>query len=75
MANIYKTFSQMALKVFFYDKFKNFWMPYSSQRYTGFDYFWRLALSGSLCTVLTTGLTYPLDLIHTRLVTDMSKTG
>lgn len=32
-------------------------------------------MSGSLCTVLTTALTYPLDLIHTRLVTDMSKKG
>jgi hypothetical protein len=73
MANIYKVTSLMSLKVFFYDKFKNFWMPYSPARYTGVDYIWRSALAGSLCTVLTTLLTYPLDLIHTRLVTDMSK--
>ncbi|CDW80725.1 adp atp translocase 3 [Stylonychia lemnae] len=75
MANVYKVFLQMSLKVFFYDKFKNFWMPFSTQKYTGFDYIWRVALSGSLCTAITTFITYPLDLIHTRLVTDMSKQG
>ena len=50
-------------------------MPYDSHKYQGFSYYWRLALSGTLCMLLTTFLTYPFDLFHTRMATDLTKKG
>lgn len=51
-------------------------MPYGDEsKYTGLDYYWRVFGSFSTIVGITAGLTYPLDLIHTRLVTDMSKKG
>ena len=50
-------------------------MPYDVHKYHGFDYFWRAALSFSIITSVTTALTYPFDLVHTRITTDMTKKG
>ena len=50
-------------------------MPYDVNKYKGFNYFWRAAISGSICMGLSALLTYPLDLIHTRTTSDLSKKG
>jgi hypothetical protein len=63
------------LKIFVYDKVKNAFMPYEPKKYRGFDYFWRAAGSFSFCMAATTLLTYPLDTIHTRIASDMTKKG
>lgn len=63
------------LKVVFYDNIKNFFMPYDARKYKGADYYWRAAASGMLCMGTSTLITYPLDLIHTRLSTDLTKKG
>lgn len=47
-------------------------MPYHPSKYVGFDYFWRSSLAAMLCTVFTTFMLYPLDLIHTRISADMT---
>jgi hypothetical protein len=65
----------MTLKLFIYDKAKQYFMPYASQRYSGFDFLWRVSASAALCTFATTLLTYPFDLIHTRVTSDMTKKG
>ena len=43
--------------------------------YKGLDYAWRLMASGGTIFGLTTLLTYPLDLIHTRMASDISLKG
>ena len=50
-------------------------MPYENNKYKGFDLFWRSAISASFCMGITTLFTYPLDLIHTRIATDINKKG
>lgn len=65
----------MFLKIFFYDKVKNYFMPYAPQRYHGFDFFWRATSAASVCAVATTLFSYPLDLIHTRIASDLTKKG
>jgi hypothetical protein len=35
-ALIYKNTSQLALKLIFFDKFKNYFMPYDCSKYSGF---------------------------------------
>lgn len=65
----------MMLKVFFYDKIKNSFMPYETNKYKGLDYFWRAALSATICMGATTLFTYPFDTIHTRIATDITKKG
>jgi hypothetical protein len=50
-------------------------MPYDAHKYKGLDYYWRAALAGISCMAVTTYLTYPLDLIHTRITTDLTKKG
>lgn len=58
-----------------YDKIKNSFMPYDTKKYKGFDYFWRSSLAAAFCMGLTTLVTYPFDLFHTRLAIDLSKKG
>lgn len=65
----------MGLKIFMYDKIKQMFMPFETNKYKGFDYFWRCAISASMCMGITTLLTYPFDLVHTRMTTDISKKG
>ena len=50
-------------------------MPYDESKYTGLDYYWRYMASASMIMSITCALTYPMDLIHTKLVCDMSKKG
>lgn len=50
-------------------------MPNETHKYKGFDFFWRSALAATFCMGLTTLLCYPLDLIHTRIASDMTKKG
>lgn len=50
-------------------------MPYGEHKYRGLGYYWRTAVSGILCMGLSSVLTYPLDLIHTRNTTDLTKKG
>lgn len=75
MSNIYKTWGQLMLNVFLYDKIKDFFMPYDPRKYSGLDLYLKTASAATVCTAATLFLTYPLDLIHTRMVTDMTKKG
>ena len=58
-----------------YDRIKNSFMPNDISRYVGIDYYWRLAASASITMGITAAFTYPLDLINTRLASDMTKTN
>jgi fluoride ion exporter CrcB/FEX len=75
MANVYKSWLQLSLKVLTYDKIKHYYMPYDSHKYRGFDFFWRLSFIAGTIGALTTLVTYPFDLIHTRMTADLSKKG
>ena len=75
MANIYRNLLQISLRITVYDRIKHAYMPNDASRYTGIDYYWRLFASAAMTMGITAGLTYPLDLIHTRLAADMSKKG
>jgi len=50
-------------------------MPFDTRKYTGMDFLWRAMMSSTICMGISTLLTYPLDLIHTRMSVDMSRTG
>jgi len=71
-ANLYKTWMQMLLRIFLYDKVKLSFMPYDTHKYKGFDYYFRAAGAFSICTLFTTLLVYPFDLVHTRISADMT---
>ena len=74
-ANIYKNLGLITLRVSIYDRIKNAYMPYDQSRYTGLEYYGRF-FGSSLMTVGVTALfTYPLDLIHTRISSDLTKKG
>lgn len=75
MPLVYKNVVSIFLKCTLYDKIKNYFMPYEQRKYTGFDFFWRAALSSVFCMGFSTALTYPLDLIHTRTCADMTNKG
>ena len=65
----------MAFKLVFYDKFKHYFMPYDSKKYSMFQFYFRAACA-SLCSMsLTFFLTYPFEVVHTRGAADMSKNG
>ena len=61
------------LRVNLYDRIKHAYMPNDISRYTGFDYYWRIYASAAMTMGITAAVTYPLDLIHTRLASDMTK--
>lgn len=65
----------MFLRIFFYDKIKASFMPYDTHKYKGFDYFWRAAGSFAFITAMTTLITYPFDLVHTRIAADITHKG
>lgn len=73
--NLYRTWMQLFLRVFLYDKIKASFMPYDNHKYKGFDYFWRAASAFSILTGITAVVTYPLDLVHTRITADITKKG
>ena len=74
-ANIYKSFVQLGIRIFFYDKIKGYFMPFDTHKYRGFDYYWRAASAFSACTALTTLFVYPFDTIHTRIAADLTPKG
>ena len=47
-------------------------MPYDTHKYKGIDYFWRSASAFSVLTAITTLVTYPFDLVHTRIAADLT---
>lgn len=61
------------LQITIYDRVKNSYFPLDTSRYSGFDYCWRFFGSFSTTIALSAAFTYPFDLIHTRLVSDMSQ--
>lgn len=74
-ANVYRNLMQICLRVTVYDRVKHAYMPQDASRYAGADFYWRLLASAAMTMGITAALTYPLDLIHTRLAADMSKKG
>jgi hypothetical protein len=74
-SNLYKTWMQMLLRIFLYDKVKLSFMPYDTHKYKGFDYYFRAAGAFSICTLFTTLFVYPFDLVHTRISADMTQKG
>mmetsp|Transcript_7298 Transcript_7298/g.10276 ORF Transcript_7298/g.10276 Transcript_7298/m.10276 type:complete len:149 (+) Transcript_7298:281-727(+) len=70
MPQIYGQWVQVLLKVAFYDRIKHLIMPYSQSRYSGLDYFIRSQIAAISCMTLSLGLTYPFDVLHTRLSAD-----
>lgn len=48
-------------------------MPYDKSRYSGFDYYWRFYAAAFMTIGVTAFFTYPLDLIHTRISSDITK--
>ena len=73
MPNIYFGIVQMMMRVVFFDKIKNYLMPYNPKKYSGFDYAMRVGTASFLCTMFNLTFSYPLDLIHTRTCADMSR--
>ena len=65
----------MSLKLIMYDKFKNYFMPYDSSKYSNLQYYIRTTLAAICSTSFTFCLTYPLDTIHTRTAADLSPDG
>jgi hypothetical protein len=72
---IMKSILQLSIKIIFYDKFKQYFMPYDSHKYSGMQYFFRAACSSICCMSLSFFFSYPFDIIHTRASADMSLNG
>ena len=71
--NIYRNLSLIFLRVNLYDRIKQAYMPLDSSRYTpGLEYYARIMAQSVMLISITTAFTYPLDLIHTRMATDMT---
>lgn len=65
----------MSLKLIMYDKFKHYFLPYDSSKYSNLQYYIRTTCA-SLCSMtFTFCLSYPFDTIHTRATADLSKDG
>ena len=75
MSNVYRNMVLITLQATVYDKIKHMYLPMSRTGYSDFSYYFRLFASASCLMGLTCILTYPLDLINTRLASDMSKKG
>lgn len=73
MPHIYFGAMSMLLRVSFYDKIKNYWMPFHPSKYSGFDYIWRISTASFICTLISCVFTYPFDLVRTRICCDMSR--
>jgi len=74
-SNVYRNLLMISLQVSIYDKIKHAWMPNNAATYSGADYYMRLVLSACCNMGLTAAFVYPLDLINTRIASDMSKSG
>lgn len=73
--NMYRNMMLIGLNVTVYDKIKNAYMPLDESRYSGLDYYWRFLASAAMTCGVTAIFSYPLDVIHTRISSDMSKRG
>lgn len=62
----------MYVRVLFFDRIKQYFMPYNQSKYQGFNFFARLSAAAFVSMTFQTILTYPLDLIQTRIMADMS---
>lgn len=73
--NIYRNMSLIILRVSIYDRIKHKYMSLDPSRYGpgSLEYYGRLMSQSAMLIGMTTALVYPLDLIHTRMATDMSK--
>ena len=72
---MYKHFTIIVLQVGLYDKIKHAYLPLDKSKYTDFQYQYRYYASAAMIMGMTALFTYPLDLIHTRLATDMTPKG
>jgi hypothetical protein len=72
---IMKSILQLSIKIIFYDKFKQYFMPYDSHKYSGMQYFFRAACSSICCMSFSFFFSYTFDIIHTRASADMSLNG
>lgn len=74
MPNVYRSLSLVMLRVTIYDKIKQAYMPLDQSQYVDgtLDYYWRKYFAALSIIGITTALVYPLDLIHTRMSTDMT---
>ncbi len=72
MPHIYGQWVQVLVKVTFYDRIKHAIMPYNSNKYSGLDFFIRSQTAAISCMGLSLALTYPFDLIHTRISADFT---
>lgn len=71
-ANIYRNVLLISMNVSIYDRVKHSYMPLDRSRYSGIDFLWRFISSSFILMGITAAVTYPFDLIHTRLAADMS---
>lgn len=74
-ANLYRHFILISMNVSIFDRVKQKYMPQDPSRYQGLDFLWRYCASTGMLMGITAGLVYPLDLIHTRLTSDMTIRG
>jgi solute carrier family 25 thiamine pyrophosphate transporter 19 len=75
MPMIYMNTFKMMTNIVFYDRFKRYFMPAGDAKYTGFDYLTRKISSSLLAGTLTIALSYPFELLFTRITADMNGVG
>lgn len=69
--HMYRLMTLFALQLTVNDRIKNAYMPLGESRYSGLDYYWRYIAAGCFVWGFTAMLAYPLDLIQTRLSSDL----
>ena len=60
MPFIYTSWAQIFTKLVFYDKIKQFFMPFDYSKYSGFEYYGKSCFSAIICMTLSFGFVYPL---------------
>ena len=68
----YLTMAKMISNVAFYDKFKKRFMPAGDSKYSGFNNLWRRVLVAFTSGTVTLMLSYPFELMYTRIAADMN---
>ena len=74
-ALVYGQLTAIIMRVTIFDRMKNYYMPLDSSRYTGLSYYGRIFMASSATVSITSAMTYPYDLIYSRLGGDMTKKG
>jgi len=67
MAGQYKTLAKFTANILFYDRIKHYFMPGGLSNYEGLDLFWRWITAATLGGVVTLMMSYPFEVIQTRL--------